>query len=118
VAGGRGKRETPGIKNDKALSFVKAIQGRWKGTYFSEGKAISQALPLCIQMSRMASNIPRKRQLMDVFSFCDWGRSFMQNSKKEKKNPSSCPSSFHEGFSEPKPDGPGPGDDPELPQGD
>lgn len=38
VTRGSRKKGTPGIKNDKALSFVRAIRGRWKCTYFSEGK--------------------------------------------------------------------------------
>lgn len=38
VTGGSQKKGTVGIKNDKALSFVRAIQGRWKRTYFSERK--------------------------------------------------------------------------------
>lgn len=36
---------TPGIKNDKALSFVRAIQERWKRTYFSEGKQFHKPCP-------------------------------------------------------------------------
>lgn len=30
VTGGSQGKGTPGIKNDKALSFARAIQGRWK----------------------------------------------------------------------------------------
>lgn len=41
--------------------------------------------------------------MIHVFSLFELGVGFMQNSKKER-NPSSCPSSFHEGFPELKMD--------------
>lgn len=46
-----------GIKNDKALSFVRAIQGRWKGADFSQGEAILRALPGCVQMRGTAGQL-------------------------------------------------------------
>lgn len=55
--------------------------------------------------------------MIDVFSLCRLGGSFMQNLKKAR-NPSSCPSFFHEGLPELETDRRGDRADPELHRGD
>lgn len=51
-----GREGTPGIKNDKALSFDTAIGGIWKQTYFSNGRQFQQ---LCLCTEEQDSELAR-----------------------------------------------------------